>query len=99
MASWLAAIAVVILTAVAAKKVVRIPQNISEKKAVVYYTVYEPDADALKKAAGSDDIKAAILSLCEFDRDEEIAGAGVWSHYKPKGLEAFFPEADASAMR
>ncbi len=97
--SWLAVIAVVILTALAAKKVVRIPQNISEKKAAVYYTVYEPDADALKKAAGTDDIRAAILSLCEFERDEEIAGAGVWSHYKPKGLEAFFPEADASTMR
>lgn len=97
--SWLAVIAVVILTALAAKKVVRFPQSISAKKAALYYTVYEPDQDALKKAAGTDDIRAAILSLCEFDRDEEIAGAGVWSHYKPKGLEAFFPEADASTMR
>lgn len=97
--SWLAVIAVAILTAAAAKKVVRIPQSISEKKAALYYTVYEPDTDALKKAAGTNDVKAAILSLCELERDEEIAGGRVWSHYKPKGLEAFFPEADASTMR
>ncbi len=97
--AWLAVIGVAILTAFAANKVSRIPQTISEKKAAQYYTIYEPDLDALKKAAGTDDIRAAILSLCEFERDEVISGAGVWKHYKPKGLEAVFPEADASTMR
>ena len=97
--SWLAVIAVVILTVVAVKKTSRLPQTISAEKAALYYTVYEPDVDALKKAAGTDDVRAAILSLCELEREDNLGNGVVFSYYKPKGLENYLPEADASTIK
>ena len=84
-------IAAVVLAVVAVGRVERQPREATAEE-IAYYSRYEMDAKALTKAAGTGNVKDAVLHFCEFEKSEEIAGK-TWETYAPKGLEAFLPEA------
>ena len=90
--SYLALAGVLVLMAFALKQIPRTPKPASEEE-IARYRAYDMDIEAVKKAAGKDEAKAAILAFCEFDRQETI-GELTWDRWKPNGLEAFLPEAE-----
>ena len=81
-----------IFTVIAVKQVSRTPKPASDRE-IARYLVYDIDIEAVKKAAGTDDAKAAILAFCEFEKQETI-GEYTLSYWKPNGIEAFLPEAE-----
>lgn len=90
--SWLIFIALLIVMGIAVKRGSRTPVPASDRE-IARYLAYDIDIEAVKKAAGTDDAKAAVLAFCEFEKQETIGGL-TWNYWKPKGIEAFLPKAE-----
>ena len=89
--AWLGVIATAVLVGTAVNSARYTPREADEAE-IAYYSTFEMDVEGIKKAADTDSVKAAVLSFCEFEKSEEVAG-NPWNYYKAKGLEAYLPEA------